>query len=330
MKKTYSSLVVALLALALIASAAIADSAADNWPSGNITVYVPATAGGGTDAFARILTGYLERATNATFSVINEFGGNGAVASEAVRNAKPDGKTLMVFHPTMLIQYYQDMYEMNPTDTKNFTAIATLQNGGDGDVLVVPADAPYNTVEELVAYCKENPRKVIFGNQNGGFGQMETMQFMSLADIQIGFVDSGAQADTITALLGGNINACFISLASALQYQEAGDMKILAICNAEPSIHAPEVPTFRSLGYDVMLKIDMVLLGPGNMDPDLVAKINETVKGMAEDEESVRLNANMNNSFTPVDPVKSQEDWNAIGQTIKNMIGLIGYDVSNK
>lgn len=333
MKKFVALFLIVCMALGLVAcgnSGAEKPAEAGEWPSGNITVYVPGSAGGGTDAFARILTSYLGRATNATFTVVNESGGNGSVACEAVRNATPDGSTLIVYHPTMLIQYYQGMYDKDPTNTENFTVIGTLQNGGDGDVLVVPKDAPYNTLDELITYCKANPGKVMFGNQNGGFGQMETMQLKQKADIDIGFVDSGAQADTITALLGGNIDCCFIGLAAALQYSESGDMKMLAICNAEPSKNAPDLPTFKSLGYDVVLKVDMVLLGPGNMDPELVSKINEVVAGMAADEESIKLNANMNNSFTPVDPTTSQSDWNAMGQTIKNMVGLIGYDVSNK
>lgn len=107
-------------------------------------------------------------------------------------------------------------------------------------------------------------------------------------------------------------------------------MKILAICNAEPSKVAPEIPTFKSLGYDVALKVDMVLLAPGNMDPELVKKISEVVKGMETDEGSIKLNANMSTSYTYVDPETSQSDWNAVGATIKDMVGLIGYDVSNK
>lgn len=302
-----------------------------NWPDGgNVTVYVPGSAGGGTDAAARIVTSYLERVTDGTFTVINESSGNGTVACENVRNADPDGMTLIVYHPTMLIQYYQDVYDKDPTSTDNFTVISTLQNGGDGDVLVVPGDAPYDTLEELVDYCKAHPGEVMFGNQNGGFGQMEALQFADAAELDIGFVDSGAQADTITALLGNNIDCCFISLAAAQQYAETGDMKILAICNSEPSVSQPDIPTFISKGYDVVLKVDMVLFGPANMDPALVQTISETLKGMETDEETIQLNANLLNSYTYVDPATSQSDWEAMGATIKNMVGLIGYDVSNK
>lgn len=301
-----------------------------SWPSGNVTVYVPGSAGGGTDAMTRVVTSYLEKTTNSTFTVINESGGNGSVACEAVRNAAPDGTTLMVYHPTMLIQYYEGMYDKDPTSTDNFTVIGTLQNGGDGDTLVVPSDAPYSSIEELVEYCKAHPGEVVFGNQNGGFGQMEALQFASLADMDIQFVDSGAQADTITALLGGNIDCAFINLSAALQYSEAGDMKILGICNEDSSSKAPEIPTLKSAGYDVVLKVDMVLFGPANMDPALVQSISDVLKGMETDSETIELNANMQNSYTYVDPATSQSDWEKVGETIKTMVGLIGYDVSSK
>ncbi len=300
------------------------------WPNGNVTVYVPGSAGGGTDATTRIVTSYLERTTGNVFTVINEASGNGTVACENVRNANPDGQTLMVYHPTMLIQYYQDMYQHDPTSTDNFTVIGTLQNGGDGDALAVAADAPYSTVEELVEYCKANPGQVVFGNQNGGFGQMEALQLAQLADMDIQFVDSGAQADTITALIGGNIDVCFISLTSAMQYAEAGDMKVLAVLNEEPAKDFPEIPTMKSCGYDIVLKVDMVLFGPANMDPALVQSISDALKGMETDEESIQLNTNLHNGYTYVDPETSQSDWRDVGATIKEMVGLIGYDVSNK
>lgn len=312
------------------APAATTEPAEVTWPNGNVTVYVPAAAGGGTDAFARICTQYLEKATGKTFTVINESSGNGTVACEKVRTADPDGQTVLVYHPTMLIQYYQGIYDANPTDTNNFTVIGTLQNGGDGDALVVPASAPYNTVEELVEYCKQNPGKVTFGNQNGGFGQMEALQLAAVAGIDILFVDSGAQADTITALLGKNIDVCFIQLAVAKQYEEAGDMKVLAVCNREPSKAYPEVPTLVSCGYDVALKVDMVMLAPANMDPALVNAMSEVLKGMEADADTIELNGNMKNSYTYVDPAQSQADWNKVGETIKSMVGLIGFDVSGK
>ena len=166
--KKIIALVLALALLSVIAGV-LADAA---WPTKTVTFKVAANAGGGTDNFARILTACLQKATGEAFTVVNDSTGNGTVAFESVRNAAPDGYTLLFYHSTMGIQYYQDAYAYNPADESNFTVIANVPNGGTGDVLCVPASAPYKTFEEFRTYCQEHPG-VFFGNQNGGFGQLE-------------------------------------------------------------------------------------------------------------------------------------------------------------
>lgn len=299
------------------------------WPSGTVTVTVPASAGGGTDNFTRITTNYLQKKTGQAFTVVNDITGNGTVAYENIRKAEPDGSSLMAYHCTMLIQYYQGIYDKNPADPENFSVIGVLENGGDGDVLVVPANAPYNTLAELVDYCKQNPG-VVFGNQNGGFGQLETLLFADKAGIDIKFVDAGAQADTIVALLGGNIQCSFIQAAAAAQYVESGDMKVLAICNKERSENYPEIETFSENGYDVVLQTNMFLFGPAGMDQELKDSISLTIKEMQDDEECIKLRENLANSYTWKNPADSEKEWQELSETIKEMCALAGYDVSAK
>lgn len=233
------------------------------WPTGTVTVEIPAGAGGGTDNFGRILTNSWQKDTGEAFTVVNDATGNGTVAYEAVRNAAPDGATLMFYHSTLPIQYYQGVYDKDPADPANFTVIANVVNEGDSDVLVVPSSAPYDTVQELVAYAQEHPGELTFGNQNGGFGHLETLLFEARADMDVNFVDAGGQADTIISLLGGNIDACFISSDAAKQYSEAGDMKCLAICGEQRSkSNVPDVPTMKESGYDVVFGVQMVMFGP--------------------------------------------------------------------
>ncbi len=312
-------------------AADVGEAAVDvEWPTGTVTWEIAAGAGGGTDNMGRIITNYLGNATGEAFSVINDDTGNGTVAYETVRNAKPDGYTVLFYHSTLPIQYYQGIYGEDPSDPDNFTVIASIVNGGDGDVLCVPANAPYDTLQELVDYCKEHPGEVTFGNQNGGFGQLEALLFADRADIDINCVDSGGQADSIIALLGGNIDATFIGLDAAVQYEEDGDMKLLGICNEERSKNAPDVPTFKEQGYDVVFKSDMFLFGPAGMDPALVEVMNATIQGAASDEDVISGLANFNNGYIPMGVEESQNAWQEVCATIKEMCDLAGYDVSDK
>ena len=321
-------ILVALLALALLSLTACS-LAEVNWPTGTVTFKVAANAGGGTDNFARILTACLQKATGEAFTVVNDSTGNGTVAFESVRNAKPDGNTLLFYHSTMGIQYYQGAYDYNPADEANFTVIANVPNGGTGDVLCVPAKAPYKTLEEFVAYCKEHPG-VFFGNQNGGFGQLEFLLFNERADLNARFVDAGGQADTIISLLGGNIDACFIGADAAAQYAESGDMICLALCDSERSSFVPDVPTFTELGYDVVFKSTLIVLGPAGMDPELVTKVNEVFGKIAEDQETLDALAKMNMGYTHYNAEEAKEIWVNHCATIKEVCGLAGYDVENR
>lgn len=323
--KKIIALVLALALLSMIAGA-LADAA---WPTKTVTFKVAANAGGGTDNFARILTACLQKATGEAFTVVNDSTGNGTVAFESVRNAAPDGYTLLFYHSTMGIQYYQDAYAYNPADESNFTVIANVPNGGTGDVLCVPASAPYKTFEEFRTYCQEHPG-VFFGNQNGGFGQLEYLLLNERAQLNARFVDAGGQADTIISLLGGNIDACFISADAAAQYAEAGDMVCLAMCDSVRSDFVPDVPTFTELGYDVMFKPTMIVLGPAGMDAGLVDEINAVFAKIAEDPETMEALAKMNMGYTPYTAAEAKEIWVNHVNTIKEVCGLAGYDVENK
>lgn len=324
MKKVVSMvLFLAMLSLCALAMAEV------NWPTGTVTLKVAANAGGGTDNFARILTACLQKATGEAFTVVNDSTGNGTVAFESVRNAAPDGNTLLFYHSTMGIQYYQGAYDYNPADPANFTVIANVPNGGTGDVLCVPSKAPYKTLDEFVAYCKEHPG-VFFGNQNGGFGQLEYLLFNERAGLNARFVDAGGQADTIISLLGGNIDACFISADAAAQYAEAGDMVCLALCDSERSSYVPDVPTFTELGYDVVFKPTMIVLGPANMDAELVEKINAVFGLIAQDQETLDALGKMNMTYHPYTVEEARNIWESHCATIKEVCGLAGYDVENR
>lgn len=339
MKKLISSLLTAGMLLSLTAcggsggtgSNAAGGGSTDGWPNGTVTMEVAAAAGGGTDIMCRILTNSWQGATGEAFTVVDDATGNGTVAYEAVRNAVPDGSTLLFYHSTMPIQYYQGVYDKDPADPDNFTVIAEVVNQGDSDVLCVPANAPYSTMQELVDYCKANPGKVTFGNQNGGFGHLETLLLEARADIDVNFVDAGGQADTIISLLGGNIDACFISSDAAMQYEESGDMKLLAICSEERSkINVPEVPTMQECGYDVVFAMKFVILGPAGMDAELVEQINKVLGAAAEDPEVEEALGNLGNGYTYHTVEESRQIWEEHCAVVKEVCGLAGYDVSGK
>ena len=264
-----------LLALCMILGLAACggnSNSADNtntvtaeWPSANnVTVVVPAAAGGGNDQSARILTNWLADATGKNFVVDNDTTGGGSVAYEKVRNAKPDGNTIMIFSANMVVAHEFGTYDHGLDD---FTIIGISAGAKDQNAFVVPASAPYNTLEEFVTYCKNNPGTVKFGGQNASVSMLFLSSFTKAAGIDIKFVEAGNQTDKISNLLGKHIDCADITLNAADQYVKSGDMKILGILQDTRSVAYPDYPTFTELGYgDVLVPQIGMIIGPKGID----------------------------------------------------------------
>ncbi|WP_319560961.1 tripartite tricarboxylate transporter substrate-binding protein [Marispirochaeta sp.] len=109
---------------------------------------VPAKAGGGTDAAARVISKTLQETLGRPFVVVNQPAGGGSVAAEQVRTAKPDGSTILFYHTSLLASYYAGLYDKSPID--EFTTCVVMPVGGSYALCVGP-DSPYNSVADLVA-----------------------------------------------------------------------------------------------------------------------------------------------------------------------------------
>jgi tripartite-type tricarboxylate transporter receptor subunit TctC len=144
----------AALTLAIIGvfgtSAALAQ-----YPERPIELIVPWGAGGGTDAVGRIFGSLLEKELGVPVNVVNRTGGSGVVGHSAIANAKPDGHTLGVMTVEIAMMHHQGL---TPLTYKDFTVLA-LVNADPGGVMV-SADSPHQTVEDLLAAIKENPAGV--------------------------------------------------------------------------------------------------------------------------------------------------------------------------
>ena len=263
------------------AESAKADGGEAQWPTGPVTIYVPAKAGAGTDLQARILAQYVQKNTGKTVTVINQADGGGTIAFESVRNAKPDGDTLLFYHSNLISAYWTGTYDHTYQD---FTNICTVTDNGSQAFVVAP-DAPYNNLQELVAYAKEHPGELKTGVQIGGGSHITMAVFEQCADMKLKMVEAGSNSDKLAGLAGGNIDFTVQDLMTARQYEEAGRLKILAV--GTKSEKYPEYETCEEEGYPEIGQRTLYLLhGPKGMDPAMVDAINQCIKSMDEDEES--------------------------------------------
>lgn len=240
-----------------------------------IEVFVPAKAGGGTDVMARALANQISKDANKTLTIINNTDGGGVVAMETVRTAKPDGSKILQFHTTMFIKTATGLYDKNVYD--DFTIIGASRNPGAGSyVLVANINAPYSTTKQMVEYSKQ--KQLLMGVETGGTVHLISGMLALESGANLKYVEAGSDTEKLTALVGANIDACFVNVNQARQYLEANKVKALGIASSVQgeSIRNPLLPNVPCLieeGYDVYFALVNLFLGPKNMDPALVSEI---------------------------------------------------------
>ncbi len=279
MKKIISLLLTAILALS-ICSVAYGEASASNWPTGNITLLVPASPGGGTDMIARIFSQTMTEVTGKNFVVVNDNSGAGTVVSEKIRNSKPDTNELLFTNSGMTRAIADGTY---PHTFDEFTVLGCVTTQGrETGGIWVKADSQFKTLSDLVEYAKSTP---ILAGVNGVSGMATQVLFDNQVGIDTIMVDAGPDADRITALMGGNIEVTFLNTISAKAYAESGDLRCLVILGSQRSEFMPDVPTMIDEGYNAVYPGMYILLcGAPGMNENDVAKISEYLKQANENE----------------------------------------------
>lgn len=237
-------LATALSALAL--GTAHAQEKSD-FPNKPITIVVPYNPGGASDLTARMIAKGMEEKLSVPVTVVNKAGGSGGVGLEYVRSSKNDGYTLSYMPVESTMIKALGFTDIQPSDFVYLGRVMTLPAA-----ITVQSDAPWKTIEELVAYATENPGKVSVGNS--GTGSIWHVASASLADktgAKFNNVPFDGAAPAIAALLGGHIKAVAVSTSEVLPNVKGGNLRVLAVMSDERSPMLPDVPTLKEKNIDV-------------------------------------------------------------------------------
>ena len=260
------------------------DAAESDWPSGNVTLYVPAGAGGGSDMIARLFAQTMNKVTGSNFVIINDETGAGAVAAETVRNSEPDGLTFYFPHTGFCGTISAGQYD-HSFDDFTIVGLCTTE-GAEGNGLFVNADSPFQTFEEFVDYAKEHPDELVGGVETNKAGHNALLLLQNEVGFSTTIVDSGSSADRITSLMGGMVDFSTLPTATAAAYVESGDLRCLVTLGSLKSEALPDVPTIEECGFSPCdLPTCMILCGPLGMSDADVAKINEYLEEASKDQE---------------------------------------------
>jgi tripartite-type tricarboxylate transporter receptor subunit TctC len=239
-----------------------------------IRIVVGFTAGGGTDAQARIVAQKLGEVLGTSVFVDNKPGASTMLAASEVARAVPDGYTLL-YAPSSTMAQNPHTFSQVPYDPfKDFTAISM---GGRGPlVLSVSTTVPAANVKELIAYVKANPGKVSYASFGAGTSShIYGEAFVKKAGIDAVHIPYKGGSDAAKDLIGGRVQYMFDSASSALITSATGKVKILAIAANARIAALPDVPTFAEQGVAGLdLPSWLGFYGPAHMPAPVVARLN--------------------------------------------------------
>lgn len=271
----------AMMVLAVPVSLAQAQPAPAWKPSKPVTIIVPYSPGGGNDAVGRFLAKELQRLWGQPVNVENHPGADGLVGTRRALESKPDGYTLLVQIPSVVLNAHLPGFK--GTDPSKLlvpvTAFAKLAG-----VIAINSAIPANTLPELVKYCKAAATPCSFGTTEAG-ARIRAQQLM--ADIpSLVVVNYKGGGQLITDLVGNSLNIAFMGYTAVIPYQTTKKLKLLATVGRNRSPVLPDVPTVAESGFGY-LEGDTwyALFAPQGTPPDIAESIAATVREALKDPE---------------------------------------------
>lgn len=254
-------------------------------PDRPITVYNPFAVGGITDLHLRLMGEKISKVLGQQVLVEARAGAAGTLAPAALMGVKPDGHTLAVY--TINSLRYPHYQQVNWHPLRDFTFITGLSSYTFA--LVVRADSPWKTVEDLFAAGKANPEKHTFGTSGmGSSGHLMMIEIEQKLGAKFTHIPYKGGAEWMQALLAGQIDF----LADASQwgpFVDDGRCRILAMVTAQRLTKYPNVPTLRERGVDAIGQSPYGLVGPKDLPPAIVQSLYDAFNEANNDPATIDL-----------------------------------------
>jgi tripartite-type tricarboxylate transporter receptor subunit TctC len=259
------------LPLAALAVAATGEARAQSraWPTGRaIEVVVPFAPGGGMDVMTRAFLPFLQAALpGSTFVVTNRAGAGGQIGTEWVANASPDGFALCAAaFPFLVSTPIERPVRWKPAE---LTYLANVVDDPCG--LFVTVASPLRGLQDFVAAAKRSPGDLPYGTAGiGGDDHIAMLMTEQAAGIRLAHVPFSGTAQIIPPLLAGQLDIGAFNISEALPLLREGRIRCLGLASAERSPLAPEIPTYREQGVDVLASGGRGFFAPPGLPPAIL------------------------------------------------------------
>ncbi|WP_158264344.1 MULTISPECIES: tripartite tricarboxylate transporter substrate binding protein [Nitratireductor] len=265
----------------LLAGAALAlglgAASAQNFPERAVTIVVPYSPGS-TDTMARTLAEDMSQALGQPVVVETRPGAGGTVGASEVVKADPDGYTLlMAVSSVQTVAPHQRELPYGFDDLKPVARVAVGPN-----VIAARSGAPFKTIEEFIAYARDNPGKVSYGSAGtGGATHIAAEAIARAADIKLFHIPFGGVTPAIAATIAGDVDVVLGFASAILPRGESGQLVPLAQLSEKRASLAPDLPTLMDAGVDLALPPNIGLWAPAETPDDVVAALADAVEKAA-------------------------------------------------
>ena len=268
-----------MVAMALFFSLLAVPLHAAEFPTKEVQIIIPWAAGGATDLIFRALAATTGKYLGKAVVVVNRPGGGGAVGYTEGMQAKPDGYTLTSAVTPLTILPHQVSTAFT---YKNFEPIINVVS--DPSMFLVRSDAPWKSLKEFLDYAKKNPNMITVGNSGAGGGvHLVALAFERAAGVRFNHIPFSGGGPSVTALLGGHVNAVSVSPPEGISHVQAGKLKILALFSEKRLEMFPDVPTVKEQGIDFAMGMWRGLIAPKGTPPDVIKKLHDAFKQGMDD-----------------------------------------------
>ena len=282
-------LVVSAIAATIAAAGASAPALAQTYPipSKPIKIVVPTSPAGGNDAMARIIAQKLNERLKQPVIVENKSGANGAIGTEFVARAAPDGYTILFgyiathgINPALSKVPYDPVKDFAP-----ITEVAEAQG-----VLVVTPSLPAKSVKELIAEAKAKPGKLSYASAgNGTAPHIAGELFKQMTGTDILHVPYKGSGPAVTDTLAGTTQVMFPSLVAASGHIKSGKLRGLAVTGKKRSPLFPDLPTIAETGVPGFEVVQWYgLFAPAKTPKEIVDKLNREIVAVMKDPDTAK------------------------------------------
>ena len=265
-----------IMALACCAAGPLAGAATaqEGYPNDVVRIVLPVPPGGGTDVNARLLANSLSEVWGERVVVENVPGAAGTLGSQTVAEADADGHTLLFTNPQhVMITLIRDGLPYELDDFKPVSRVAEAPF-----VMVVHPDLPVETVDEFIAYAKENPGEIAYSSAGtGGITHLPVEEFAQRTGIELLHVPYQGGGPSIAALLGNEVQMTYYTIQAVKPLLEDGRVRALAVLGDKRSDHLPDVPAISEMMEDYDAVNWYGVYAPAGTSDDVVATIQEGI-----------------------------------------------------